>query len=272
MPTLDSVLRRNDLPRLELRLLLEHVTGLTRTQLISRGHDEIDAAHLEAFDRLVAARLAGEPMAYLRGRQGFWSLELDVTPGVLIPRPETEHLVETALARCDRKAPLNVVDLGTGSGILAVTLSLEAPAWHVCASDLSEVALAIARANAIALGAKVEFFHGSWYQALPQAACYDLIVSNPPYIAKDDPHLELGDLRFEPRRALTDESDGLTCLRALAAGAPGRLLPGGWLMVEHGYDQGKAVRELFSVAGLQQVSTVSDLAGLERITIGQRQA
>lgn len=269
MPTPDSLLKRSDLPRLELRLLLEHVTGWTRTQLISRGDQELTSEQLASFEQMLVARLAGEPIAYLLGEREFYGRSFAVAPGVLIPRPETEHLVETAFEHCNRAAPLKVVDLGTGSGILAVTLALEAPAWSVCASDLSADALAIANNNAKALGAPVTFSQGSWYQALPAGTRYDLIVSNPPYITADDPHLEQGDLRFEPRGALTDDADGLSCLRELANGARDWLLPGGWLMVEHGFDQGDAVRALFSAAGLAGVATVRDLAGLDRITIGQ---
>lgn len=269
MSTPDSVLKRTDLPRLELRLLLEQVTGLTRTQLITRGDQELAPEQLSRLEQLIAARLAGEPIAYLLGEREFFGRSFKVAPGVLIPRPETEHLIEAVFERCDRGAPLTAVDLGTGSGILAVTLALEAPAWNVSASDLSAAALAIAQSNAQALGATVQFFQGSWYQALPAGARFDLVVSNPPYIAAGDRHLEEGDLRFEPRGALTDEADGLCCLRELAAAAPTWLKSGGWLMVEHGFDQGGAVRDLFSAAGLVEVASVRDLAGLERITLGQ---
>jgi release factor glutamine methyltransferase len=270
MPTYDELLRRSELPRLELRLLLEQATGLSRIQLVSRGDSEIESGRLAEFERLFAARLAGTPMAYLLGSREFYGRSFAVAPGVLIPRPETEHLVEAALARCDRSAALSVVDLGTGSGIMAVTLALEAPAWQVAATDVSDEALAIARANASALGARVAFSQGSWYGALASEADFDLIVSNPPYIAVGDAHLDQGDLRFEPRGALTDEGDGLACLREIAAGAPQRLRAGGWLMVEHGYDQGDAVRALFEEAGLGKVETLPDLAGLDRITVGQR--
>jgi release factor glutamine methyltransferase len=268
-PTPDSVLKRTDLPRLELRLLLEQVTGLTRTQLITRGDQELTPEQLSRLEQLIAARLAGEPIAYLIGEREFFGRSFKVAPGVLIPRPETEHLIEAVFERCDRSAPLAAVDLGTGSGILAVTLALEAPAWNVSASDLSAAALAIAQSNAQALGATVQFFQGSWYQALPAGPRFDLIVSNPPYLAAGDRHLEEGDLRFEPRGALTDEADGLRCLRELTAGAPTWLKPGGWLMVEHGFDQGAPMRDLFRAAGLVEVATVRDLAGLERITLGQ---
>lgn len=269
MPTYDELLRKSELPRLELRLLLEQATGLTRIQLVSCGDSEIAPAELVEFEHLLAARLAGTPMAYLLGVREFYGRCFSVAPGVLIPRPETEHLVEAALSRCDRAAPLSVLDLGTGSGILAVTLALEAPAWRVAATDVSEEALTIAQGNAVALGTRVEFSRGSWYGAVPDGACFDLIVSNPPYIAAGDVHLEEGDLRFEPLGALTDGVDGLACLREIAAGAPARLRPGGWLMVEHGYDQGEPVCALLTAAGLVQVETLPDLAGLDRITLGQ---
>ncbi|RXZ44991.1 peptide chain release factor N(5)-glutamine methyltransferase [Crenobacter cavernae] len=270
MASFDSLLRDASLPRLEARLLLEAASGLSRAQLIARGDAEAPADVAAAFRTLAEARLRGEPIAYLVGEREFYGRPFRVAPGVLIPRPETEHLVEAALARVGRDRRCKVVDLGTGSGIVAVTLALEAPAWRVSAGDVSPDALAIARDNAARLLAPVQFFEGSWYEALPTGERYDLIVSNPPYIAAGDGHLDQGDLRFEPRGALTDEADGLACLRTLADGAAGRLLPGGWLMVEHGYDQGDAVRALFVAAGLASVQTLADLAGLDRVTLGQR--
>lgn len=267
--TIDEALRRYPLPRLESRLLLMQVTGFSPARLIGYPELELTAQQEAAYHGLAERRLAGEPVAYLLGEREFYGRPFRVSPAVLIPRPETEHLVEAALARVGR-GPARVVDLGTGSGAIAVTLALEAPEWQVSAVDVSDAALTVARGNATLLAAGVEFYQGSWYAPLPETAVFDLIVSNPPYIAGDDHHLGEGDVRFEPRLALTDHADGLACLRAIASDAPRRLLPGGWLMVEHGYDQGDAVRELFQAAGLVEVETLPDLAGLDRVTLGRK--
>ncbi|WP_199152950.1 peptide chain release factor N(5)-glutamine methyltransferase [Chromobacterium sp. ASV23] len=269
--TIEQALRRHSLPRLESRMLLMHAwPELTHAAIIGYPERELPQDAKAAFDALAARRLAGEPMAYLLGAREFYGRDFKVSPAVLIPRPETEHLIELALAKVDKNAPARVVDLGTGSGIIAVTLALEAPAWTVGAVDVSAEALAVARGNAEALGAGVDFRLGSWYAPLEPSARFDLIASNPPYIERDDHHLAEGDLRFEPRGALTDEADGLACLREIAAGAPARLAEGGWLMVEHGYDQGAAVRGLLAAAGLLAVETIRDLAGQDRITIGRK--
>ncbi|WP_174873921.1 peptide chain release factor N(5)-glutamine methyltransferase [Vogesella oryzae] len=270
MPTLNDALRHFELPRLEARLLLSHVTGLSHAGMVSAGADELPAAQWQAFSQLASRRLAGEPVAYLLGWREFYGREFAVSPAVLIPRPETEHLVEAVLDKVGRKRAANVVDLGTGSGIIACTLALEAPQWQLSAVDLSPAALAVAQGNAANLGAAVLFYQGSWLTPLPESMRFDAIVSNPPYIERHDHHLAEGDVRFEPRMALTDEHDGLACLREIAATAPARLLPGGWLLVEHGYDQGAACRELFAAAGLQQVATLPDLAGNDRVTLGNK--
>jgi len=269
MTTVSEALRRFPLPRLESRLLLMHAwPGLTHARIIGHPEDSLGPEVLARFDALAARRGQGEPLAYLLGVREFYGRDFGVTPAVLIPRPETEHLVEAALARIGSRAA-HAVDLGCGSGAIAVTLALEAPSWRVTAVDLSPQALELARANAVRLGASVDFVLGSWYQPLPPGARYDLIASNPPYIASGDVHLEQGDIRFEPRMALTDGEDGLSCLRTIADGARERLLPGGWLMVEHGYDQGEAVRALFRERGLLEVATLPDLAGLDRVTLGR---
>lgn len=270
MPTINEALRHFDLPRLEARLLLAHVSGLTHAAMVSAAPDSLPDAQWQAFSQLAQRRLDGEPVAYLLGAREFYGRNFRVTPAVLIPRPETEHLVDAALSRVGRSKAARVVDLGTGSGAIAVTLACEAAAWQVCAVDLSEAALAVAQGNAAHLGARVHFYHGSWFGPLPDGAVYELIVSNPPYIDANDHHLGEGDVRFEPRMALTDGNDGLDCLREIAAQAPSRLAAGGWLMVEHGYDQGPACRALFEAAGLQQVETLPDLAGLDRLTLGCR--
>ncbi|SCK17367.1 peptide chain release factor N(5)-glutamine methyltransferase [Vogesella sp. LIG4] len=269
MPSINQALRHFDLPRLEARLLLAQVTGLSHAAMVSAAHDELSAEQWQAFSALAARRLAGEPVAYLLGAREFYGREFAVTPAVLIPRPETEHLVEATLAKVGRMRPARVVDLGTGSGIIACTLALEAPQWQVAAVDLSADALQVARGNAARLGAQVAFHHGSWLAPLPAGERFDAIVSNPPYIEQHDHHLDEGDVRFEPRMALTDENDGLDCLRAIVAAAPARLLPGGWLLLEHGYDQGAACRALLVYAGFVQVATLPDLAGNDRVTLGQ---
>jgi len=273
MTTIQALLAAACLPRLEARLLMQRVSGLTHAQLIAWPERELDDDSAACFATLAERRRAGEPMAYLLGSREFYGRDFAVSPAVLIPRPETEHLVEAALERVGRERPARAHDFGTGSGIIAITLALEAKAWTVSASDLSADALDVAEANAAALGAAVAFSQGSWYAALPDATeRFDLIVSNPPYIAAGDHHLSEGDLRFEPGGALTDFADGLSCLRELAAGASARLRPGGWLMVEHGFDQGDAVRALFNAAGLVEVATLPDLAGLDRLSIGRHPA
>ncbi|WP_454723300.1 MULTISPECIES: peptide chain release factor N(5)-glutamine methyltransferase [Cupriavidus] len=253
------------LPALEARMLLTHVTGLTRTQLITRDGDTLAAAERDRFGALLARRLAGEPVAYLLGAREFFGRPFRVTPDVLIPRPDTEIAVEAALKRI---APLSVprlLDMGTGSGALAVTLACERPDAEVWATDVSAGALRVAQENARALGAaNVRFLMSDWYAALPQGLRFDLIVSNPPYIPAGDPHLTQGDLRFEPVDALTDHGDGLSDLAAIVAGAAARLHAGGWLLMEHGYDQGAATRALLAAAGLAEVFTARDLAGHER--------
>lgn len=250
-------------------MLLQHVRpGLTHARMIADPDLPLTETEAAQFTQLAQRRLQGEPMAYLLGEREFYGRNFQLTPAVLIPRPETEHLVEAALQQLGPQ-PASVVDLGCGSGAIAVTLALEAPAWQVQALDLSVDALAVARSNADRLGAAVRFHQGSWYQPLGEQRDFDLIVSNPPYIEKHDHHLDEGDVRFEPRMALTDEGDGLDCLREIIAGAPERLKPGGWLMLEHGYDQGVAVRQLLLDAGLQSVKTLPDLAGLDRVSLGQ---
>ena len=270
MMTINEALRHFDLPRLEARLLLARITGLSHAAMVSAGPDALVDSHWQAFADLANRRLTGEPVAYLLGQREFYGRDFMVSPAVLIPRPETEHLVDAALDKVGRNQPARVLDLGTGSGAIAVTLAIESPAWQVSAVDLSADALNIARQNAANLGAQIAFHHGSWFTPLASDAVFELIVSNPPYIDAKDHHLDKGDVRFEPRMALTDGHDGLDCLREIAAQAPVRLAAGGWLMVEHGYDQGAACRDLFRLARLSQVATLPDLAGLDRITIGTK--
>src|SRR5690606_13162514 len=218
----------------------------------------------------VARRAAGEPVAYLLGTRGFWRFDLAVTPDTLIPRPETELLVELALARIAPGTPARVADLGTGSGAIALAIAGERPQARVVATDASAGALAVARGNVAAqrIG-NIAFRHGDWWAPLAGAR-YDVVASNPPYIADGDMHLAQGDLRFEPRTALASGADGLDAIRTIAAGAHAHLVEGGWLLVEHGWEQGAAVRALFESAGLADVATERDLEQRDRVTLGRR--
>ncbi|PCE24575.1 protein-(glutamine-N5) methyltransferase, release factor-specific [Paraburkholderia acidicola] len=275
MDTVAALLRASPLAPLEARILLGHVLGWRRTELITRSDEPLDAAPVDRFRALEARRVAGEPVAQLIGSREFFGLDFEVTPDVLIPRPETELLVETALAvLVGRRAP-RVLDLGTGTGAIAVAIASERPDARIRATDRSAGALGVAARNAARLldparpGGPLQFAHGDWYAALDTALQFDVIVSNPPYIASDDPHLSQGDLRFEPRGALTDEADGLAAIRMIVAGAPPHLVPGGALWIEHGYDQAAAVRALLTERGLLAASSARDLAGIERISGGQ---
>jgi len=254
------------LPRLEISMLWQHVLGVSRTWLIAHDDEPVDEPDAAAFQALATRRRDGEPMAYLLGEREFMGHRFAVAPGVLIPRPDTEVLVETGLACIAAIASPTVVDLGTGSGAIAISVALARPDAQVTATDFSDDALKIAQANAHTLQARVAFRQGDWYQALPADARYDLILSNPPYIAQGDRHLSEGDLRFEPTTALTDGADGLQALAILAAGAPARLKPGGQIWLEHGWDQAAAVRRLLTEAGLRDASSRRDLAGIERIS------
>ncbi|MBS7456139.1 peptide chain release factor N(5)-glutamine methyltransferase [Coralloluteibacterium stylophorae] len=258
-----------DSPRLDAELLLAHALGRPRTWLIAHRDDALDAAAVARYEALLARRAAGEPVAYLLGRRGFWTLELDVAPGVLVPRPETELLVELALARIPTDAAVRVADLGTGSGAIALALASERPAARVDAVDASVQALAVAGRNRDALGiGNVELHAGDWFAPLAGRR-YALVASNPPYLAADDPHLEQGDLRHEPRSALVAGVDGLDAIRRIAAAAPAHLEPGGWLLVEHGLAQGAPVRAILAAAGFRSVATEQDLEARDRVTLGR---
>ncbi len=257
-------------PRLEAELLLTEATGWPRTHLLAWPERDLTPTAAATFHALLARRLSGEPIAYLRGRQPFWTLELKVSPETLIPRPETERLVETALELLDPSAPLNIADLGTGSGAIAAALASERPHWRLIASDRSASALAIARENFRALGlARIATLRGDWLAAFA-ADSLDAILANPPYIPDGDPHLARGDLRFEPPSALGAGPDGLDAIRAILAAAGRCLRPGGLLAVEHGFDQARAVRQQLSEHGLGRIQTRQDLAGQDRVTLGFR--
>lgn len=254
-------------------MLVSHVTGLSRVQLITQDTCALDDAARAQLGELATRRLAGEPMAYLLGEREFFGRMFRVTPAVLIPRPDTEVLVEQALDRIEAREAPTVLDMGTGSGIIAVSIALARPDACVWATDASADALAVAMSNAQALGAiNLHGALGDWYGALAETdapPAFDLIISNPPYIAATDAHLNQGDLRFEPASALTDHADGLQHLRAIVAGAPARLAAGGWLLLEHGYDQGEAVCSLLAEAGFTDVFTAQDLASHDRCSGGR---
>lgn len=252
------------LPRAEARLLLAAALGAPVESLVARPERPVDGAAAARFALLAARRAGGEPVAYLLGDREFYGRRFAVSPAVLVPRPETELLVELALARLRARPASRVLDLGTGSGCIAVTLALEYPQAEVVAVDRSADALEVARSNAQRLGARVEFALGDWYAAV--GGGFDLVVANPPYVAAADAHL--ADLRHEPRHALAAGDDGLADLRRIVAAAPAYLNGGGWLAVEHGHDQGAAVRALFAQAGFAGVETHRDLAGIERVCAG----
>jgi release factor glutamine methyltransferase len=255
--------------RLEAQILLGHTLGQARAWLIAHADDAPTPAQAGQFFALLQRRLGGEPVAYLLGEREFYGLAFRVTPAVLIPRPETELLVELALARMPAGHPCRVLDLGTGSGAVAVALALQRPAAEIIAVDQSAAALAVAEDNAARLGThNLRFLHGDWYAPLGESR-FELIVSNPPYIAAADPHLAQGDLRFEPAVALASGADGLDDIRAIIRGAAAHLQSGGWLLFEHGYDQAAACRQLLVQAGFQQVASAADLAGIERVSYGQ---
>jgi len=263
-----ATLNASPSPRLDAEVLVMHVTGLTRTALITCAGDALATQHEAPLRTLLARRARGEPVAYLTGRREFWSLELSVTPDVLIPRPETEILVEQALAHIPTDAPWTIADLGTGSGAVALALATERPHCRVIASDLSPAALDLARANAQNLGvANVEFQLGEWLAPFT-GEHLDMIVSNPPYIAEQDPHLMQGDLRFEPRIALAAGADGLSAIRIIVADARRHLRRGGFLLIEHGFDQAQEVRALLAGQGYDDVATCPDLQGLPRVSFG----
>ncbi|MES2077175.1 MAG: peptide chain release factor N(5)-glutamine methyltransferase [Pseudomonadota bacterium] len=261
---------RGALDPLDNRILLCHALGLSRVGLITQSERLLTQDEAQRLAALLARRLAGEPIAYIVGRREFFGLPFEVTPAVLIPRPDTELLVELALERLPAGGRL--LDMGTGSGAIAVALAHSRRDAAVTALDVSTEALAVAGRNAASNGVALRLLHSDWYAALQGDhgdEVFDLIVSNPPYIASGDRHLAEGDLRFEPVGALTDHADGLAALRRIVAGAPRHLVAGGWLLMEHGYDQSAAVRELLRTQGYAEVQSWCDLAGIERVSGGR---
>jgi len=247
--------------------LLSHLLHKDRAWLFAWNDAPVDAQTAAAYRELVQQRGKGVPVAHLTGTRSFWNLQLQVSPDTLIPRPETEHLVEQALQLGAADRPLRVLDLGTGSGAIALALASERAAWQITAVERSASALRLAKRNAAQHGlGNVRFVHGSWFEHVHGA--FDLIVSNPPYVAQNDPHLGRGDLRFEPTTALASGADGLDDIRRIVTQAPAHLVAGGRLLFEHGYDQGPACRQLLAEKGFTEVYTGRDLAGLERFSGG----
>jgi release factor glutamine methyltransferase len=274
--SLRSLLSSSALPSSEARLLMAHVLEkhyqLPRSALLSRDDMVLNSEASLQWQALQSKRLAGEPIAYLIGKRGFHDIELYVAPGVLIPRPETELLVEIGLQEITRlHGSVKVLDLGTGSGAIALAIAYAASHVLVTAIDQSSEALDIAKINAqlLNLEVRVQLMQGSWYTALSDDAQFDIILSNPPYISTLDPHLSQGDLRFEPISALTDHASGLTCLEAIIDGAKDHLSPNGLVAVEYGFDQADAVINLMKTAGLSDIQTYLDLAGHRRVASGR---
>ena len=267
--TIESLLRESGLPRPEAQILLRTVLGCERIHLIAHAEDTVDPSKARTAQAWFARRRSGEPVAHITGRREFYGLDLRVTAEVLIPRSETERLVDLALERLPVASSARVLDLGTGSGAIALALATLRPGLRIVATDISEAALAVARRNALELGAEIDFVRSAWFASIGPEP-FDLVVSNPPYVAADDPHLERGDLTFEPRVALVGGEDGLACLREIAAGARERLHSGGCLILEHGYDQGERCVELLRELGYTGVSDFPDLAGLPRVCVAAR--
>jgi len=267
--TLGALQRKPLLDPVDQRILICHALGISRTALITQTERVLNAEEAARVAALLQRRHDGEPVAYIVGQREFFGLDFETTPAVLIPRPDTELLVELALVRLPPRG--KVLDMGTGSGAIAVAIAHSRPDASVTALDVSQEALAVASRNAQRNNANVRFLHSDWYSAV-EGEQFDLIVSNPPYIADGDRHLSEGDLRFEPSGALTDFADGLSALRTIIAGAPAKLAPGSWLLMEHGYDQSAAVRALLLSSGYTDVQSWQDLAGIERVSGGRRRA
>ena len=256
--------------RMDIEVLAMHVCGLDRAELVTHGNEDLSPEQIRQLDILLSRRASGEPIAYLTGKREFWSLELRVTPDTLIPRPETELLVSLALSWIPPHAGWHIADLGTGSGAVALALARERPGCMLVATDVSPAALAVARDNACSCGlGHVTFREGHWLAALAGER-FGLIVSNPPYIPDDDPHIDSGDVRYEPRMALSGGCDGLAAIREIAGSAQEHLEPGGWLLLEHGYNQARPVREILVRNGYQDCASFIDLAGHLRVSAGRR--
>ena len=256
-------------PLLDAEVLLCKVLGKERSYLRAWPNAELSSEHINAYLALVNDRQQGKPIAYIIGTREFWSRDFHVTPDVLIPRPDTELLIELSLALIPTNQTSRIIDLGTGSGIIAITLAAERPASHVSATDISAAALQVAKANAVRHQAeRIQFYQSNWFDDAPTGK-FDLIVSNPPYLVVDDEHLQQGDLRFEPLNALVSAQQGLNDIQTIAETARDRLENGGFLLVEHGYNQKEATQKLFRNLGYHKVQTHNDLSGQPRVTFGQ---
>jgi release factor glutamine methyltransferase len=255
--------------RTEAEILMCHALEVSRSFFYANPETVVPQKRKNHFMRLVKNRCNGTPVAYLTGTRAFWTLNLQVNPAVLIPRHETETLVEQALELIPHAAPFRIADLGTGSGAIALSIAKERPSCEVHATDFSAEALQVAKENARLHDLhSVQYHQGSWTE--PLSGFFDLVVSNPPYVAQQDPHLQQGDCRFEPTLALVSGEDGLSALKQIAKESLAVLKPGGWLLFEHGYDQGDAVRSILKKAGYNDIRTVPDLAGIERCAVGQK--
>jgi release factor glutamine methyltransferase len=265
----EQQLVHSDSARLDAEILLAKVLGVSRAYFFAHPEQTVEATRASRFADLIADRARGVPIAYLTGHREFWSLRFSVNQHTLIPRPETEHLVEATLSLIETHHLRRIADLGTGTGAIALAIKHERPDCVVVATDISPGALDVAQDNAARLGIDdVEFRLGDWCAALGDEH-FDLIVSNPPYVAEDDPYLGQGDLRFEPKHALRAGPDGLSAIRKIIAGAKRHLAPNGWLTLEHGFEQGSLVRQALRDGGFKSVETIRDHGGNERVTIGQ---
>lgn len=259
-----------DEARIEAQMLLSAALSVSRAWLIAHAEQTLTPAGENRFRELLQRRLQGEPVAYILGHREFYGLDFCVSPDVLIPRPDTETLVEAALQRIPVQAPSRVLDLGTGSGAIAIAIAFHRPHATVIAVDRSEASLAVARKNAGHLKIdNLQLIQSDWFSALPNT-CHDIIVSNPPYIAENDFHLFQGDLRFEPSSALASGPDGLSDIRRIVEQAPRHLETGGWLLLEHGYEQAEKVAELLQARGFAEIGHAADLAGIQRVTFGRK--
>jgi release factor glutamine methyltransferase len=255
--------------RFDAEILLAYVLEATRSFLYANPEFELPYFRSEAFKKLVRSRASGQPIAYLTESSEFWSLPLVINKAVLIPRPETELLVETALREIPPKADWRIADLGTGSGAIALAIASERHGCEIHATDISSAAIRVAYENACRLRlTNIQFQRGSWSK--PLKGKFHMLVSNPPYINANDPHLRQGDLRFEPRKALSPGPDGLKAILKISQLAPPLLVDGGWLMMEHGWEQGQATRDIFKNAGFGKIETLNDLQGHERVTVGEK--
>lgn len=275
--SLRSLLNKSALAKSEAKILMAYVLEkhyqLPRSALLSRDDMQLHPEAMANWQSLESRRLSGEPIAYLVGKRGFHNIELYVAPGVLIPRPETELLVEIGLREIKRIShSATILDLGTGSGAIALAIAHDAPQVQVTATDQSPEALDIARINAkqLNMASRVQFIQGNWYEPLGASASFDIILSNPPYIAAQDIHIGQGDLRFEPLSALTDQGNGLSCIETIISGAMDHLNPNGLIAIEHGFDQSDAVVALLKMAGFHDIQTHLDLAGHYRVASGRK--